>query len=280
MAEEETTVLHTLLELLVVVTLVNVSITVSTSLLEDILLDVFQHILYALNDTVEAYVLLLQGITTHNLDGVVLQVTTTHSETYRNTLQLIVSELEARTLCRVVIILHGDAQLAELVDDNDTIMMNAGTTLTYVLRALRRKKNISIVTNSIRNANEINQYPSFNVTLLGGQIDPRYQFTYGNDTIRQLKTYHANKCILSLDGVSALSGLSLYYTNEELTIVSMMKLSDTVIVAADASKIGKTTFTTVSDISAVDILVTNRAEEKAKEIELLKKEGIRVYETE
>ena len=60
----------------------------------------------------------------------------------------------------------------------------------------------------------------------------------------------------------------------------MMKLSDTVIVAADASKIGKTTFTTVSDISAVDILVTNRAEEKAKEIELLKKEGIRVYETE
>ena len=175
---------------------------------------------------------------------------------------------------------HLAEQVAELVDDNDTIMMNAGTTLTYVLRALRRKKNISIVTNSIRNANEINQYPSFNVTLLGGQIDPRYQFTYGNDTIRQLKTYHANKCILSLDGVSALSGLSLYYTNEELTIVSMMKLSDTVIVAADASKIGKTTFTTVSDISAVDILVTNRAEEKAKEIELLKKEGIRVYETE
>ena len=124
MAEEETTVLHTLLELLVVVALVNVSITVSTSLLEDILLDVFQHILYALYDAVEAYVLLLQGITTHNLDGVVLQVTATHSQTYRNTLQLIVSELEARTLCRVVIILHGDAQLAELVDDRLQLSSN------------------------------------------------------------------------------------------------------------------------------------------------------------
>ena len=33
---------------------------------------------------------------------------------------------------------------AQFIDDNDTIMMNAGTTLAYVLRALRGKKNISI----------------------------------------------------------------------------------------------------------------------------------------
>lgn len=171
-------------------------------------------------------------------------------------------------------------KVAELVDDNDTIMMNAGTTLTYILRELRLKKNISIVTNSIRNANEINQYPTFNVTLLGGQIDSRYQFTYGNDTIRQLKNYHANKCILSLDGVSSTSGLSLYYTNEALTIHAMMECSDMVIVAADTSKIGKTTFTNIADISEIDVLVTNRAPEKARELGLLKKEGIRVYEAE
>ncbi len=169
-------------------------------------------------------------------------------------------------------------KVAELVNDNDTVMMNAGTTLTYVLRALRQKKNISIVTNSIQNANEINQYSTFNVTLLGGQIDSRYQFTYGNDTIRQLNNYHANKCILSLDGVSSVSGFSLYYTNEVLTIQKMMELSDTVIVAADPSKIGKTTFTNVADVSEVNILVTSHAEDKAKEIELLRKKGICVYE--
>ena len=75
-------------------------------------------------------------------------------------------------------------RVAEMVDDNDTVLMNAGTTLTYVLRALRKKKNISIVTNSIQNANDINRYPSFNVILLGGQIDSRYQFTFGSDTHR------------------------------------------------------------------------------------------------
>ena len=132
MAEEETTVLHTLLELLVVVALVNVSITVSTSLLEDILLDVFQHILYALYDAVEANVLLLQCITTHDFDGVVLQVTSTHSQTDRNTLQLVVSKLEARTLSCIVIIFHSDAELTELVDD----WLQLGCNLSQLLVAL------------------------------------------------------------------------------------------------------------------------------------------------
>ena len=103
---------------------------------------------------------------------------------------------------------------AEFINDNDTIMMNAGTTLTYVLRALRSKKNISIVTNSVQNATEAALYPDFNVILLGGELDSKYQFTYGQDAIRQLENYHATKCILSVDGISAEAGLTLYYSNE------------------------------------------------------------------
>lgn len=168
-------------------------------------------------------------------------------------------------------------KVAELVEDNDTIMMNAGTTLTYVLHALQGKKNISIVTNSIQNANEINSSPSFNVILLGGQIDARYQFTFGHDTICQLENYHANKCILSLDGINLSYGLSLYYANEASTIRKMMELSGTVIVAADSSKLGKNTFTKIAPVDQMDILVTNRSD-KTEEIQMLKDEGIIVYE--
>ncbi len=168
-------------------------------------------------------------------------------------------------------------KVAELVEDNDTIMMNAGTTLTYVLHALQGKKNISIVTNSIQNANEINSSPSFNVILLGGQIDSRYQFTFGHDTTSQLENYHAGKCILSLDGINLSYGLSLYYSNEASTIRKMMELSGTVIVAADSSKLGKSTFTKIAPVSQMDILVTNRSD-KTEEVQALRDEGIQVYE--
>ncbi len=170
-------------------------------------------------------------------------------------------------------------RVADLVEDNDTVLMNAGTTLTYVLRALRKKKNISIVTNSIQNANEINRFPTFNVILLGGEIDSRYQFTFGSDTIRQLENYHANKCILSVDGISSSTGLSLYYSNEVEIIRTMMRSSDTVIVAADSTKLGKNSFSRIGTAKDVDILVTNRSD-NTTEVSALRDLGITIIEAE
>lgn len=168
------------------------------------------------------------------------------------------------------------ARIAELVDNNDTIMMNAGTTLTYVLHAIKGKRNISIVTNSIQNAVEVSTYPDFNVILLGGEIDEKYQFTYGNDTVAQLDRYHATKCILSVDGISE-NGLSLYYSNESGIVRKMIASSDKVIVAADNSKLGKNTFSRVADVTDMDLLVTNRG--SAEQVSLLREMGVEVYES-
>lgn len=173
-------------------------------------------------------------------------------------------------------------ELAELaanfIDDNDTIMMNAGTTLCYVLRAIRGKKNITIVTNSVQNATEAALFSSFNVILLGGNLDSKYQFTYGQDAIVQLKNYHATKCILSVDGISAEAGLSLYYANEAELARQMIECSGTVIVTADSSKVGKNVFARITDTQKADIIITNKTENR-EEITKLKKLGIRIYET-
>jgi len=167
-------------------------------------------------------------------------------------------------------------KIASLIDNNDTIMMNAGTTLTYVLHALRSKRNISIVTNSIQNAVEASTYPGFNVILLGGEIDEKYQFTYGNDTLSQLDKYHATKCILSVDGVHVRDGLTLYYSNESGIVRKMIACSDKIIVAADGSKVGKNTFSRVADICDTDVLVTSGAD--PDELEKIREKGIEVYE--
>lgn len=167
---------------------------------------------------------------------------------------------------------------AKFVDDNDTIMMNAGTTLTYVLRALRGKKNISIVTNSVQNATEAALYPAFNVILLGGELDSKYQFTYGQDAIHQLENYHATKCMLSVDGITAESGLTLYYSNEAELARKMIECSDMAIVVADSSKIGKNVFARITDVSKTNLLVTNKSDNLA-ELTKLRKLGVKIQET-
>ena len=167
---------------------------------------------------------------------------------------------------------------ADFIDDNDTIFMNAGTTLTYVLRAIRDKKNISLVTNSVQNATEAALYSSFNVILLGGELDSKYQFTYGTDAERQLENYHAAKCILSVDGISAESGLTLYYSNEASLARKMVENAAQTIIAADSSKVGREAFAIITDANKTDILITN-ASDKSAELEKLKKLGVKIYET-
>lgn len=167
---------------------------------------------------------------------------------------------------------------AKFVEDNDTIMMNAGTTLTYVLRALRGKKNISIVTNSVQNATEAALYPAFNVILLGGELDSKYQFTYGQDAIHQLENYHATKCMLSVDGITAESGLTLYYSNEAELARKMLECSDMAIVVADSSKIGKNVFARITDVSKTNLLVTNKSD-NITELTKIRKLGVKIHET-
>lgn len=165
---------------------------------------------------------------------------------------------------------------ASFIEDNDTIMMNSGTTLTYILHAAQGKKNVRIVTNSIQNALEISTLSGFSVVLLGGDIDAKYQFTYGNDTLNQLDKYHANKCILSVDGIHIKDGLSLYYPNESGVVRKMISASEKIIVAADSTKIGKRTFSRVANISDMNVFVTNKTE-CSEDIKKMRAMGIEVF---
>ena len=168
---------------------------------------------------------------------------------------------------------------ADLIEDDDTLMMNAGTTLAYVLHAAMGKKNVRVVTNSLQNAMELASHPGFKVILLGGDLDAKYQFTYGIDTITQLEQYHANKCIISVDGIHKDDGMTLYYANESAIVRKMLAFSDRVIVVADSTKLGKSTFSRVGDLSEIDILVTNKKDD-SQEIDVLRELGAEVFEAE
>ncbi len=166
-------------------------------------------------------------------------------------------------------------RIASLIDDNDTIIMNSGTTLSYVIRALAGKKNITIVTNSVQNASEASLTSSFGVIMLGGEFESKYQFTYGESAERQLENYHAAKCILSVDGISADAGLTLFYSTEVSLVRRMIESSGEVIVAADSTKIGRRAFAKITDISSAGTIVTN-SDADPEETERLSALGVRV----
>lgn len=144
----------------------------------------------------------------------------------------------------------------EMVKDNDTIMMNAGTTPIFVMRELSDKR-LTIVTNSIALAVEGAKNPNFKIILLGGDVDSEYQFTYGISAIKALEQYTANLLILSVDGIDINKGISTFYYQEAEICRYMMRNSNRTVVAADYSKIGRTAFAEIDSLDKIDTIVTS-----------------------
>lgn len=164
------------------------------------------------------------------------------------------------------------SKISEMIDPNDTVMLNAGTTTLLVFRHLPADYNLNIVTNSISIALEASSNPNYNVTLVGGQVNSKYQFTYGPDAIEQIKNYHANKLVLSVDGIDTENGFSTYYSEETHLDKAMINQSDICIIAADKSKFRRNAFAKISDIDCADFIVTTCKLHKDEEKLLSKKE--------
>lgn len=144
-----------------------------------------------------------------------------------------------------------------MINPNDTIMLNSGTTTLLTFRKFPADYPLNIVTNSISIALEASDNPNYNVILVGGSINTKYQFSYGVDAIKQLQNYHADKLILSVDGIDPDNGFSTYYDKESEIDRVMIEQSDCCIVVADGSKLYHTAFAKISDIDVADCIITN-----------------------
>ena len=149
------------------------------------------------------------------------------------------------------------SKTSSIIKDGETLVINSGSTTLITATELRQHKNLNVVTNSIAVALELDAHPTFRVILLGGEINAQYGFTYGSDAQEQLKRYKADKAILTVDGVSAESGLTTYHAEEAIIVRMMMERSRETIIAADSSKYGRESFSRISSIDRTTYWVTD-----------------------
>lgn len=151
------------------------------------------------------------------------------------------------------------AQQASLfIQDNDTLFINSGTTTNLVAKALKNRKNLNIVTNSLSVAMELGNIPSFRVILLGGSINSQYGFTYGAETQDYLNRFGADWAILSIDGISDAGEISTCHAEEAVIDRIMIARAKQVLIVADSTKIGRTGFSFVSHCDDKIKILTNK----------------------
>jgi DeoR family transcriptional regulator of aga operon len=165
---------------------------------------------------------------------------------------------------------------AELVAENETIGLTAGTTTTWVARSLRHRNNITVVTNAVNIGMELCNMPGLKIHLTGGYVRWPWSFSLiGNSAVNFMSDIFLDKLFLSVSGIDAVRGTTTNEMDEALSFRAMVKQAKQVIVVADSKKLGIVTPSLICPIGDVDVLVTDTgASDKA--VAEFEKKGLRV----
>ncbi len=168
---------------------------------------------------------------------------------------------------------------AGLVTDGDSIALDIGTTTLEIARALKDRHNLTIVTASLPIAYEFVSDISFGtdirLILTGGIIRPGELSMIGHIAEQTYGEIHVDKAFIGIGGISLEDGLTEYNLEDSLVKRSLIKTARQIIVVADSSKFGCTTFASICPISAVDTIVTDGGISKTN-AQALRQAGVKV----
>lgn len=153
--------------------------------------------------------------------------------------------------------------IAGMVEDGEHILLDASTTAVYIAKALKSKRNLTVVTNSIEVLIEVSDMTDWNVISLGGSLKEGFLAAIGAATIAGVKEYKVEKSIASCKAFDPEEGF--YDIGDEFarTKRAMIERGDVKIMAIDSTKFEKSAFAKVMDTEGIDVIITDRKPQKA-----------------
>jgi DeoR/GlpR family transcriptional regulator of sugar metabolism len=146
---------------------------------------------------------------------------------------------------------------AELIEPNQSIIIDAGTTVYHVARYLETKTP-QIITNSLPVANLFASANRLEVLVSGGVIYPRLGVLVGPQAVESFLKLHADVAIMSAGGISV-EGI----TNSHGLLIdiqrAMINAAKKVIFCFDHTKFGRQSVSPLCDLDCVDAIVTDYA---------------------
>jgi len=146
---------------------------------------------------------------------------------------------------------------AELVRDGDTIALAAGTTTTYIARALHRRENVTVLTNSVNIAMELSGRHGVTVQLSGGVLRGGWFSLAGASALETIQSVFPDICFLSINGIDARRGFTDYHAEEAAVNRALLRQSRRKVVVADYSKFGVVATRAVCAIEEINIVITD-----------------------
>src|SRR5580704_11784686 len=147
---------------------------------------------------------------------------------------------------------------SELIVEQETICLSAGTTTTQIGRSLRHRRGISVITNALNIGMELCNQPAIKTTLTGGTLAWAWTFALaGQVTLNCLNDVYLDMVFVGVTGFDLERGATTLEVEEATVTRAMIRQARQVIVVADSTKVGTVSPALICPASSVQVLVTD-----------------------
>ena len=160
------------------------------------------------------------------------------------------------------------AAAARLVEDGDSIAIDASTTALQVARHLRGKRELTVITNGIRVATELAGLPGVTVLVPGGRLRWEAFSLVGNWGRAMIGRVNIQKALVGAAGLTLEQGLTEATEEEAEVKRTLVGAARQVVAVADHTKWGRVALSTFCSIERLSMVITDAQAPAAMAAEL------------
>ncbi|MBT3389007.1 MAG: DeoR/GlpR transcriptional regulator [Chloroflexi bacterium] len=148
-------------------------------------------------------------------------------------------------------------QAAKLVQDGDSILLDASSTIYYLGLALETRQRLRVVTNGLDVARLLAKNPSNTVILIGGILSQDGSSLTGLFSEQAIQDLHVQKAFVSASGFTIERGLTEVHLEEAQLKRKAIQTAQQVIALMDSNKLGHEDLTPVAHPTQLASLYTD-----------------------
>lgn len=152
--------------------------------------------------------------------------------------------------------IHIAQAAAALVQENDVIVLDIGTTCLEVARQVKDFSNITVLTNSVPILVELMD-SELEIYSLGGRLRSKQQALYGSIALKSMEDFCVNKAFISAANITLENGLTGVHRDSAELCSAIIQRADQAILVADSSKFEKNSLAVIGPLECVDTIITD-----------------------
>lgn len=146
---------------------------------------------------------------------------------------------------------------ASLINENESIVLDAGTTCLSVAQNIKTRKNITVITSDIRIVLELYQNPKIKLICTGGLVQPGVGAMVGLFTEKLVESVTVDKAFIGTSTVDD----NMYISTPTMEKASLkrkyMKSSNISILLADSGKFGRSSLFRICNLKDFDMIISD-----------------------